>query len=125
MLKNGRIEPNKHLRRLFESELERLRSGEPAPEVASESMPAARVECEAKPIGHIPFEGRDWKMNVPVYAEESLNDAVLKAVDRLLCVARGGTAAPSSPDKSAAEAITAPKNGLEFTGNTTSDGKRP
>ena len=78
-----------------------------------------------QPLGHIPFRGRDWSMDVPVYAEESLNDAVLKAVDRLLCVARGGTTAPPSPNKSAAEAITAPKNGLEFTGNATSDGKRP
>jgi hypothetical protein len=88
MLKNGRIEPNKHLRRLFESELERLRGGKPAREVASESMPAARVECEARPLGHIPFRGRDWSMDVPVYAEESRNEAVMRAAARLLSVAR-------------------------------------
>jgi len=107
--------------------------------MGAQSEPIGSVGCaegtlkcvpnDPKPLGHIPFKGHDrdrsWEMSVPVYAEESLNDAVLKAVDRLLCVAKGGTTAPSSPNESAAEAITAPKNGLEFTGNTTSDGKRP
>jgi len=48
--------------------------------------PELRVEGTPEPLLHIPFRGRDWSMNVPVYAEESLNEAVMQAAARLLAL---------------------------------------
>jgi hypothetical protein len=54
---------------------------------------AATEPTEARPLGHIPFRGRDWSMDVPVYADESRNEAVMRAAARLLSVARVDAAA--------------------------------
>jgi len=87
-LKNGRIEPNKHLRKRFEDELAQLRSREQSVKI-TESTPSYGSKSEAQPIGNIPFRGRDWSMDVPVYADAARNEAVMLAAARLLSVARG------------------------------------
>lgn len=51
---------------------------------ASESTPPYRVEGDHQPIGHIPFEGRDWKMSVPVFADDALTQKMLAAARALV-----------------------------------------
>jgi len=104
-------------------------------ETDGQGAKASTEPTEARPLGHIPFEGRDWKMNVPVYADSARNEAVMRAAARLLSVARGDADARivAQADADAMEPFpqTAPKPApsrgfdIKFTGCTTPDGKRP
>jgi len=45
---------------------------------------ASTESTEAKPIGSIPFQGRDWKMQVPFYEDEALTEKALAAARALI-----------------------------------------